>query len=81
MLDHRSSARLFMTAANVALTLATVLLALLFVAVVLVASLEGLPAEGSQASNVVSAVGEALLGRHPQEVFPRVLGACWFFGH
>ena len=49
------------TAASVVLALATVLLTLLFVAVVLVATAEGLTMEGTRTVNVVSTVAEALL--------------------
>lgn len=76
-LDHRRPAWSVATTTAVALAFATVLLALLFVAVVLVVALEGLSTEGSCAANVVSAVGEALSGEAtPDEPSHKPSGRC-----
>ena len=67
--------------AAVALALATVLLALLFVAVVLVAAAEGsVVEEVTRAANVASAVGEALSGDvfSEEAVSDPSARVCWF---
>lgn len=79
-LDRRRFTRPVLNAATVALALSTVLLALLFVALVLVAAAEGSTVEGARATNVVSAVGEALLGSAlPDQPAPEPSArVCWF---
>ena len=78
--SDRRVARPVLNAAAVALALLTVLLALLFVAVVLVTAAESLGVEATRSVNVASAVGEALFGG----VFTGDSGlepsarVCWF---
>lgn len=75
---RRGPAHSALAAGTIALALLTVLLALLFVALVLVAATEGPVVEVARASNVASAIGEALVGGVALGEPEPSARVCWF---